>query len=842
MRSTPLRFAFAVALLAGLAAVAPAQFGLRPKVKIENVRIGFRPAGGNERTEGTAAQPVFKAGLWAPLSFGLEILDETDRGMRLEVTAFDGDGMRTVTSTPIVRRVDVRAGEQPRAKGSKVEPTEMLNPTLVRVGGESGDVTLRVVSDDDDRRTLSDSVTLTNLRDRPVSKYVVLSLGATVPGLGFPRPDRKPGEEGDAQAYLRNGRVELARVESVQEMPDQWFGYEAADLVVVGTGKADKAFVDELMTGTTATANRKRWALFEWVRRGGRLVLSVGDKADEVRASVAFADILPVTVGQAARLPELRTKAFGSSQFNVLELRYPPPRATEKNPTPKPDLLPVAALTPVAARSPRVLLTDADGKRVLVAQTPLGLGRVTVVGFDLDRSPFADHPKRADFWDWLVDSAGSERAAEVPATKARAANTSAGNLSAGGPEDGVAAAVRSNVDAFEGVPVISFGWVALFILGYTLLIGPLEYLFLKKVLGRLELTWVTFPLIVLTVSGAAYFTAYAVKGKDLRINKIDVIDLDPRGDGRVYGRTWFTIFSPRIDSYTIGVEPKDNWAKVPPAGPVPPTVVDWFGGTGGNTAFGGSARSYRYQFDPLTDDGRPAGPANGLVGVPIQVWTTKAFTANWSGIPGGTKPPVESDLAHLPAGGIGGSITLNLPLKDVFEAFVIYRGNVYEFEKGVSAGVPVRLSLNKPVDPSPLKPDDRFFANDRDDSVGGFAPRGRRAQPTTTTQTGPLPLWGLLFHEHASVGRESLQNSTLRGLDQSWRLTDANTDEVILLFRLKRASGPAEPMMADPESASPTRLWLTTLPGGGQRAEVPGLMQQDTYLRVFLPVKKAGEK
>ena len=104
------------------------------------------------------------------------------------------------------------------------------------------------------------------------------------------------------------------------------------------------------------------------------------------------------------------------------------------------------------------------------------------------------------------------------------------------------------------MPVVSFGWVALFILIYIVLIGPVDYLFLKKVVKRLEWTWVTFPVIVITVSAGAYFAAYALKGKDLKINKVDVVDIDLAGK-RVDGNTWFTLFSPRIQNYTIGVEP-----------------------------------------------------------------------------------------------------------------------------------------------------------------------------------------------------------------------------------------------------------------------------------------------
>src|SRR5207249_4321825 len=85
-----------------------------------------------------------------------------------------------------------------------------------------------------------------------------------------------------------------------------------------------------------------------------------------------------------------------------------------------------------------------------------------------------------------------------------------------------------------------------------------------KVFKRLEWTWITFPTVVLLVSVIAYFTAYALKGNDLKINKIDLIDLDMRTDldaaqrtrkAYAHGTAWFTILSPRIQNYTVGIEP-----------------------------------------------------------------------------------------------------------------------------------------------------------------------------------------------------------------------------------------------------------------------------------------------
>ena len=74
--------------------------------------------------------------------------------------------------------------------------------------------------------------------------------------------------------------------------------------------------------------------------------------------------------------------------------------------------------------------------------------------------------------------------------------------------------------------LIPFGWVAFFIFLYILLIGPGDYFFLKKVLKRMELTWITFPTIVVTVSLLAYYAAYLLKGNDLLVNKVDVVDVD----------------------------------------------------------------------------------------------------------------------------------------------------------------------------------------------------------------------------------------------------------------------------------------------------------------------------
>ena len=47
--------------------------------------------------------------------------------------------------------------------------------------------------------------------------------------------------------------------------------------------------------------------------------------------------------------------------------------------------------------------------------------------------------------------------------------------------------------------LVPFWLVAGLIVVYILLIGPGDYFFLRKLVGRMEWTWLTFPLVVLLV-------------------------------------------------------------------------------------------------------------------------------------------------------------------------------------------------------------------------------------------------------------------------------------------------------------------------------------------------------
>jgi hypothetical protein len=392
---------------------------------------------------------------------------------------------------------------------------------------------------------------------------------------------------------------------------------------------------------------------------------------------------------------------------------------------------------------------------------------------------------------------------------------------------------------------VSFFWVALLIVLYILLIGPIEYYFLKRILGRLELTWITFPLIVLTVSLAAYFTAYSMKGRDLKINKVDVLDVDP-ASGRIYGTTWFTIFSPRIDNYTLGVTPGEGWsADAEPTG----TTVNWVGAPRGGRA-SLLRRSYRYHSDANS-------LANGLEKVPIQVWSTKSFVSNWSAKIDPTAPVFESRLEHPPGDptAVVGTFVNHLPVLTSGESspvlsdcVVFYAGQAYPLPGGtIRSGETIRLVLDKGERAAQWlqtnsKLEELLSRASTYNAGRASGPKATGPQTTVTATngfgSGPLPLLGMLFHESSLRFSEGVipGNASLRRLDQSWRLAPDNRGEVILVGRVAPAAGPAEQTLSAP--GSPSRLWLKAIPGtGATRTPIPGTGRQETWVRVFLPVK-----
>ena len=506
----------------------------------------------------------------------------------------------------------------------------------------------------------------------------------------------------------------------------------------------------------------------------------------------------------------------------------------------------IAQFVPKASRPARVLIPlpdrQSESKEIISGQWAYGLGRVTAIAFDLDRPPFTEFALRTEFWDWVLREGGATRASAGSEGKPRP-----GGAGLSEEEDELSVALRTHADTFESVPVVSFGWLhpdrPLHFAHW-----PGRVLLPQRVLGRLELTWITFPIIVLTVSLAAYFTAYSMKGRELKINKIDVVDFDPVS-GRVYGTTLFTLFSPRIDDYTIGVSPGDGWSAEPES---TGTAVSWVGAPRGGRA-SLLRRTYRYH----TGDGRVA---DGLEKVPVQVWSTKSFTANWTATidrdlfepkPSDPNSPTDVEnarrmqLKHPAADlmAVEGWFVNRLPVPVLTDCVLFYAGKAYPIPGGtIRAGETIKFPLETGQMANDwLKKESKLEdllrrAPIYAERLGAAKAAGPQVAPqagatTATAGTGWLPLYGMLFHESSlTYGEGVIPRNALsfRRLDQSWRLTSDNRGEVILVGRAAPAVGPAEETLSG--AYSPTRLWLRGLQHRCGADADPGTGRQETWV------------
>jgi hypothetical protein len=780
-----IRFAICalLAVLVGVLAprVAPAQ--QRAKVFIDNVQVGYTATA----EEGEVADPrgrisLYKAGVWTPVYVYLRAGADGIAKGKVQVETTDSDDVQNVYAAPL--------------PPGGLPPNEPYLATLyTKTGSVSNEFVVTVQAD-------NKTAELKKMFDGLEPGYpLCLALGSRLTGLRQAmRPPAPAGNPADGYAMER---IRVAYVDDVRQLTPRWFGYAGADLIVLTTGTVK--FVNEL---SSDDKNRKE-ALAEWVRRGGRLIVSCGRNRAEVAKLFENLQMpLPVTMSGAlplASLEGLRDWDLGQPPLKSA----PPPNDAQ----------------PVALMEEGVKLERKPGQEIeqllpvsskatgspLVVRWPHGMGQVILVAFDLDTAPFTGWAKQTEFWKKLVARAGLKPPADSTAAVAPLNRRSDPSVE----RDDLATKLRSDLDSFKDVSVISFGWVALFILIYIVIVGPLDYLFLKKVVKRLELTWITFPVVVFLVSGGAYFTAYALKGNELRINKLDLIDIDTV-TGRVYGNTWFTLFSPRIQLYTVGVEPASpDWAQPPTDGiPASGVVVSWMGKP--DPTFGyGRARSqnlFRRTYDYDTD-------ATGLTGVPIQVWSTKSFTASWERqFASGN---ARSRLVRQSEGGVSGDVANPLPV-NLESAILIYVDGPNEANSQVHNLGTIGAGQSKPLASTKTPQTASQWLSPVD--AGAFS------------SGQPLFMKQIMFHSGPSA--DSSRDTALYYLDQGWRHLPGGA---ILVGRIARQEGAAESLSQDP--AMPSRLWLGELPSGpGSRPPVAGTLRQDTYVRVFLPVAAAPTK
>lgn len=93
--------------------------------------------------------------------------------------------------------------------------------------------------------------------------------------------------------------------------------------------------------------------------------------------------------------------------------------------------------------------------------------------------------------------------------------------------------------------------IGIMILAYAIVVGPANYLVLKK-LRRVELTWVSVPLLACVITAVAYGAGFYYTGRDVFTNTIAVATLGRGGQASV--NTYVGVFAPTKRSYSLAFD------------------------------------------------------------------------------------------------------------------------------------------------------------------------------------------------------------------------------------------------------------------------------------------------
>ena len=515
---------------------------------------------------------VAKVGFFAPLRVSIANQGAAQR-TTVHGTVVDGDGV------PVTA---VKSAELAAAKTTAVE-------LYVKPGRSRVEVKIEVL--DGDRvvaaRTLEPAPLL------PSGTELLVLFG---PAFEFQI-------EGPPQARAASRAVSLG---SAADFPAAWCGYEGVDAVVLSTSDP-KPY---------AALDRTRIAALEqYVRSGGKLIVLAGSGTQLMFAGDGpLARFSPGTLRGTATLRDYSALESYVESGDRLE-----PILQGK----------FADFHPVAPRfeAPRGIVEVAEGsgsqKVPLIVRTPFGFGQVVVGAFDLDRPPLRSWSGGPRLFELLL--ARSSSFAETQAV-------GQGQVATLGYTDLVGQA-HSALEQFPGVQHVPFALIAGLTVVYIALVGPLDYLLLRKVLRRMELTWITFPLIVLVFCGGAWAIARGFKGNELLLNQLDIVDLDSE-TGLLRGTSLARLFSPATRDFDLRFVPRG--VENVPAGALasrqvarkidPPIVMSWLGLPG--DSFGGIDASL--ETAPLLDTPyRQSEAMDQLEHVPVSIWSTKGVEARW---------------------------------------------------------------------------------------------------------------------------------------------------------------------------------------------------------------------
>lgn len=394
-----------------------------------------------------------------------------------------------------------------------------------------------------------------------------------------------------------NGTLTVA-IDSVATLPTQAIGWQSVNRLIISP-----ASVNDIHLASPELAD----AIRTWVKSGGDLTLIADPDQESLFQNQQW--LASLIAGQVNANVEMRTsrdleRFVGTSRRQLISRDDPP--------------LPMMQVTP---ENDATVVAESENNPILI-RSAYGFGRASFCTLNLESDrliQWSSYPgliERVIATDDRRSKSPSRQEAQSPAT----------GLTHYGYTD-MLGQLRVPLDDFSTVRFLAFTLIAVLITIYILCVTAGDFFFLKNVVGKMESTWVTFPLITLLFCGLAFGISVATRPSDLQINQMEIIDFDLADNGS-RGTAWVNLYAPSGEKVDIELAPQTSLGL-----DVRRQIVSWQGLPG--DGLGGMENEVSTGFKRLQYQQTIAASGDGGVDVamqqlPLQVASTKPLLIQYA--------------------------------------------------------------------------------------------------------------------------------------------------------------------------------------------------------------------
>ena len=400
--------------------------------------------------------------------------------------------------------------------------------------------------------------------------------------------------------------------------------------------------VDSILLASDFSASQAQTAALQrWVEDGGDLYFSVGGNVGEFLASAPGAWLNPFF--------ELQPEPLSIRELSSLQSFVPGASRLETG----------RRTVPIAISRSSQSQEDVDFlSGPIVARQGIGAGTATFVAVDVNERPMDRWLSLPQFYEVLILGDKLSRTSGGTTRSSRISQSGISEL---------ATQMMAALDAQPAEGVWSTWSIMALMIAWLALIGPLDYFLVSRVLNRPQLTWITFPALIVAGVGLIYTATSGTV--DDTLNQIHVVDVFNQQTGSsVRTKSWMSFSSTETARHNFAATAnlQDDLNA--------PAHLVWSGRP--EDVYGGMYRAGGIGLG-RQDYGLSQGAGGELQNLPVLTKGSRQVVAEWNVTT--ASPLIESSLQAAGFGLLNGSFQHQLP--GTISNFVVFHGNrVYQPE------------------------------------------------------------------------------------------------------------------------------------------------------------------